>query len=60
MLELALFCLHNLMKALSFCREVLLSYVISGDDIKALGSLTVLATLLQTKGHWDHYIEYAS
>ncbi|KAJ8634527.1 hypothetical protein MRB53_008794 [Persea americana] len=30
-------------------REVLLSYVVSGDDIKALGSLTVLSTLLQTK-----------
>lgn len=43
-------CLHNLMRALSICREVLLSYVVSGDDIKALGSLTVLSTLLQTKG----------
>ncbi|CAK8564083.1 unnamed protein product [Lathyrus sativus] len=30
-------------------RDVLLSYVVKGDDIQVLGSLTVLATLLQTK-----------
>ncbi|XVF19047.1 hypothetical protein REPUB_Repub11eG0076800 [Reevesia pubescens] len=30
-------------------RETLLSYVADGDDVRALGSLSVLATLLQTK-----------
>ncbi|KAL5065913.1 hypothetical protein RYX36_027650 [Vicia faba] len=30
-------------------RNVLLAYVVKGDDIQVLGSLTVLATLLQTK-----------
>ncbi|XP_044471963.1 protein TRANSPARENT TESTA 9 [Mangifera indica] len=30
-------------------REALLSYVTSGDDVHVLGSLSVLATLLQTK-----------
>ncbi|KAI3867507.1 hypothetical protein MKX03_032360 [Papaver bracteatum] len=30
-------------------REVLLSYIVHGDEIKVLGSLNVLATLLQTK-----------
>ncbi|XVF47599.1 hypothetical protein PTKIN_Ptkin03bG0123000 [Pterospermum kingtungense] len=30
-------------------RETLLSYVTDGDDVQALGSLSVLATLLQTK-----------
>ncbi|KAF8400228.1 hypothetical protein HHK36_013525 [Tetracentron sinense] len=30
-------------------REVLLSYVGNGDDVQVLGSLSVLATLLQTK-----------
>ncbi|KAI5415098.1 protein TRANSPARENT TESTA 9 isoform X1 [Lathyrus oleraceus] len=30
-------------------RDVLLAYVVKGDDIQVLGSLTVLATLLQTK-----------
>ncbi|KAK2646224.1 hypothetical protein Ddye_021419 [Dipteronia dyeriana] len=30
-------------------REALLSYVTSGDDVQASGSLSVLATLLQTK-----------
>ncbi|XP_042497689.1 protein TRANSPARENT TESTA 9 isoform X1 [Macadamia integrifolia] len=30
-------------------RESLLSHVVSGDDIQVLGSLSVLATLLQTK-----------
>ncbi|KAA8535829.1 hypothetical protein F0562_030851 [Nyssa sinensis] len=30
-------------------REVLLSYVTDGDDVQVLGSLSVLATLLQTK-----------
>ncbi|XVE71913.1 hypothetical protein DITRI_Ditri10aG0189300 [Diplodiscus trichospermus] len=30
-------------------RETLLSYVTHGDDIRAMGSLSVLATLLQTK-----------
>ncbi|KAM7274315.1 hypothetical protein ACFE04_028979 [Oxalis oulophora] len=30
-------------------REALLSYITSGDDIQVLGSLNVLATLLQTK-----------
>lgn len=32
-------------------RETLLSYVTDGDDARALGSLSVLATLLQTKGN---------
>ncbi|KAE8678806.1 Detected protein of unknown function [Hibiscus syriacus] len=30
-------------------REILLSYITDGDDARALGSLNVLATLLQTK-----------
>ncbi|PIA43692.1 hypothetical protein AQUCO_01800029v1 [Aquilegia coerulea] len=30
-------------------REALLSYIVHGDDIQVLGSLSVLATLLQTK-----------
>ncbi|CAL0330322.1 unnamed protein product [Lupinus luteus] len=30
-------------------REVLLSYITNGDDIQVLGSLSMLATLLQTK-----------
>lgn len=30
-------------------RELLLSYIINGDDIHVLGSLSLLATLLQTK-----------
>ncbi|KAJ0965598.1 hypothetical protein J5N97_026736 [Dioscorea zingiberensis] len=30
-------------------RELLLSYIVSGDDIQVLGSLSLLATLLQTK-----------
>ncbi|CAL0325548.1 unnamed protein product [Lupinus luteus] len=30
-------------------REVLLSYITNGDDIEVLGSLSMLATLLQTK-----------
>ncbi|OVA07524.1 Uncharacterized protein family FPL [Macleaya cordata] len=30
-------------------REVLLSYIVNGDEIQVLGSLNVLATLLQTK-----------
>lgn len=30
-------------------RETLLSYITDGDDVRALGSLSVLATLLQTK-----------
>ncbi|MBA0844342.1 hypothetical protein Goarm_001442, partial [Gossypium armourianum] len=34
-------------------RETLLSYVTDGDDARALGSLSVLATLLQTKGNND-------
>jgi hypothetical protein len=33
------------------CREALLFYLTSGDDILVLGSLGVLATLLQTKGY---------
>jgi len=32
------------------CREVLLEYVTGGADVQVLGSLSVLATLLQTKG----------
>lgn len=31
-------------------REALLSYIRNGNDVQALGSLSVLATLLQTKG----------
>lgn len=34
------------------CREVLLSFITSGDDVQASGSLSVLATLLQTKGYF--------
>ncbi|KAJ4845753.1 Protein TRANSPARENT TESTA 9 [Turnera subulata] len=30
-------------------RDTLLSYVVNGDDLRVLGSLSVLATLLQTK-----------
>lgn len=33
------------------CREALLSFLTSGDDVLVLGSLGVLATLLQTKGY---------
>lgn len=32
------------------CRETILSYLNVGDDVQVLGSLSVLATLLQTKG----------
>lgn len=32
-------------------REVLLSYVTSGSEVQVSGSLSVLATLLQTKGY---------
>lgn len=32
------------------CRETLLYYVTSGNDVQVLGSLCILATLLQTKG----------
>ncbi|KAM1281999.1 hypothetical protein ACFX2I_022537 [Malus domestica] len=32
-------------------REALISYITSGDDIQVTGSLSVLATLLQTKGY---------
>jgi hypothetical protein len=31
-------------------REMLLLYIKKGDDIQALGSLSLFATLLQTKG----------
>ncbi|XP_077238440.1 CLEC16A-like protein isoform X3 [Tasmannia lanceolata] len=40
---------HNPCGAHLALRDVLLSYIVSGDDIRVLGSLTVLATLLQTK-----------
>lgn len=33
------------------CREALLCYITTGDDVQVLGSLSVLATLLQTKGY---------
>ncbi|KAG6529824.1 hypothetical protein ZIOFF_012038 [Zingiber officinale] len=32
-------------------RELLLSYIIHGDELQVLGSLCLLATLLQTKGY---------
>jgi hypothetical protein len=32
------------------CRDALLSYITVGDDLQVLGSLSMLATLLQTKG----------
>lgn len=31
-------------------RDALLSYITSGNDLQVLGSLSVMATLLQTKG----------
>lgn len=34
-----------------FCREALLSYITTGDDVQVSGSLSMLATLLQTKGY---------
>ncbi|XP_057499982.1 protein TRANSPARENT TESTA 9-like isoform X1 [Actinidia eriantha] len=40
---------HNFNGSQSALREVLLSYVTSGDDVQVLGSLSMLATLLQTK-----------
>ncbi|GFY80537.1 hypothetical protein Acr_01g0003460 [Actinidia rufa] len=40
---------HNFNGSQSALREGLLSYVTSGDDVQVLGSLTMLATLLQTK-----------
>lgn len=33
-----------------FCREALLSFITCGDDVQVSGSLSLLATLLQTKG----------
>jgi hypothetical protein len=40
------------------CREALLSYLTSGDDVLVLGSLGVLATLLQTKGEFYYNSAY--
>ncbi|XP_058068118.1 protein TRANSPARENT TESTA 9 isoform X4 [Magnolia sinica] len=40
---------HNYNGAHLSLRDVLLSYIISGDDIQASGALSLLATLLQTK-----------
>ncbi|CAN1284332.1 Protein TRANSPARENT TESTA 9, partial [Linum perenne] len=37
----------------AICRDVLLSYVVSGNSQQVLGSLNVLATLLQTKAELD-------
>ncbi|KAG9450854.1 hypothetical protein H6P81_010819 [Aristolochia fimbriata] len=42
------------LKWLAWCRhkmirDILLSYIVSGDCIQVLGSLSMLATLLQTK-----------
>jgi len=34
----------------------LLAYVTKGDDVQVLGSLSVLATLLQTKGLASEYV----
>lgn len=42
------------------CREALLSYITSGDDVHVLGSLSVLATLLQTKGYIIEFIHLTS
>ncbi|KAG5559713.1 hypothetical protein RHGRI_009283 [Rhododendron griersonianum] len=41
---------HNINGSKTALREALLSYVTSGDDVQVLGSLSVLATFLQTKG----------
>ncbi|KAE9464236.1 hypothetical protein C3L33_03866, partial [Rhododendron williamsianum] len=40
---------HNINGSKTALREALLSYVTSGDDVQVLGSLSVLATFLQTK-----------
>ncbi|XP_058207833.1 protein TRANSPARENT TESTA 9 isoform X2 [Rhododendron vialii] len=40
---------HNINGLKTALREALLSYVTSGDDVQVLGSLSVLATFLQTK-----------
>lgn len=32
------------------CRDALLSYITTGDDVQVMGSINVMATLLQTKG----------
>ncbi|KAI8565881.1 hypothetical protein RHMOL_Rhmol03G0295500 [Rhododendron molle] len=41
---------HNINGSKTALREALLSYVTSGNDVQVLGSLSVLATFLQTKG----------
>ncbi|WCJ42307.1 Protein TRANSPARENT TESTA 9 [Euphorbia peplus] len=40
---------QNSCSSLQTLRDALLSYIASGDDLQVLGSLSVLATLLQTK-----------
>lgn len=42
------------------CREALLCYVTKGDDVQVLGSLSVLATLLQTKGCIIKFIYFSA
>ena len=44
-----LFIVHH--DANHLCREALISYITSGDDIQVTGSLSVRDTLLQTKGY---------
>ncbi|XP_065848454.1 protein TRANSPARENT TESTA 9 [Euphorbia lathyris] len=41
--------MRNSSSSLGTLRDALLSYIVSGDDLQVLGSLSVLATLLQTK-----------
>ncbi|KAI7730306.1 hypothetical protein M8C21_019899, partial [Ambrosia artemisiifolia] len=40
---------HNCLHSASVLRDALISYITSGDDMQVVGSLSVLATFLQTK-----------
>ncbi|KAL4564337.1 hypothetical protein LXL04_028397 [Taraxacum kok-saghyz] len=40
---------HNCCSSASVLRDALISYITSGDDMQVVGSLSVLATFLQTK-----------
>lgn len=40
---------HNCWGSASVLRDALISYITSGDDVQVVGSLSVLATFLQTK-----------
>lgn len=63
--ECASFFVLLLIGSYMFCwcklhREALLSFVVSGDDVQVSGSLSVLATLLQTKGNNLTLFSYSS